>query len=560
MADKNIRFKFTQSGAQNVSGSTNKIDMALKDAAKSALKFAGAYFGVRGVIAGIKSTAGAAIEQEQVFRKLQTSIELTGRNYNDLKGEIDDTFASLQAMTEFGDTDSAQALTTLVQLTGDYESSMKQLPLVLDMASTGLFDMSTAARYVAMALEGNAEALGRYVPQLRATNNEIIKNGTAAEKAEEAMRILNEKFGGTAQKNLESTTGLWKQFKNYLGDIGEMLGGPLLSQLQGIINVGIRFVQTTEMATTAIDAENKKLGELKEQLRSAYETGILDDVSNLNQATIKYSLDLAVLSDALKSNEISIMEYRMEAARLRQEFMDEYPAISQIREIRSEIEASIDPITAYGEAWINAIPASVRMEIDGIVDAVKNTDIEKLLTEPINEITAPDFSKSERGLENMLSYGQQFTDSLAQAIIYQQDLGDAIKSTILSVASTIASKAALFALASFLFPGSSAIAFTKIFGFQEGGVVGGFADGGIVSGTSYTGDRQIVRVNSGEMVLNKQQQANLFELANGRNVNNSNAVNINISGDFIGTPEMADKLAQLIYERSKDGFNKIAIT
>ena len=41
-------------------------------------------------------------------------------------------------------------------------------------------------------------------------------------------------------------------------------------------------------------------------------------------------------------------------------------------------------------------------------------------------------------------------------------------------------------------------------------VVGKFADGGIVGGNSPTGDRLLARVNSGEMILNKSQQSNLF--------------------------------------------------
>lgn len=42
-----------------------------------------------------------------------------------------------------------------------------------------------------------------------------------------------------------------------------------------------------------------------------------------------------------------------------------------------------------------------------------------------------------------------------------------------------------------------------------------FATGGIVGGTSYTGDNVPVRVNSGEMILNREQQAQLFDIANG---------------------------------------------
>lgn len=41
-----------------------------------------------------------------------------------------------------------------------------------------------------------------------------------------------------------------------------------------------------------------------------------------------------------------------------------------------------------------------------------------------------------------------------------------------------------------------------------------FADGGIVPGTSYVGDKVAANVNSGEMVLNKGQQAKLFQIAN----------------------------------------------
>ena len=46
--------------------------------------------------------------------------------------------------------------------------------------------------------------------------------------------------------------------------------------------------------------------------------------------------------------------------------------------------------------------------------------------------------------------------------------------------------------------------------------VSGFATGGIVGGSSTTGDKIPIRVNSGEMVLNKTQQARLFAIANGK--------------------------------------------
>lgn len=46
-----------------------------------------------------------------------------------------------------------------------------------------------------------------------------------------------------------------------------------------------------------------------------------------------------------------------------------------------------------------------------------------------------------------------------------------------------------------------------------------FEQGGIVPGTSFTGDNVQANVNSGEMILNRQQQSQLFSLANGAGTN-----------------------------------------
>lgn len=65
---------------------------------------------------------------------------------------------------------------------------------------------------------------------------------------------------------------------------------------------------------------------------------------------------------------------------------------------------------------------------------------------------------------------------------------------------------------------------------------GGFATGGIVGGNSFSGDRMLARVNSGEMILNSAQQARLFDMANGQEADSGSVggavVNqtINVSG------------------------------
>lgn len=73
-----------------------------------------------------------------------------------------------------------------------------------------------------------------------------------------------------------------------------------------------------------------------------------------------------------------------------------------------------------------------------------------------------------------------------------------------------------------------------------------FANGGIVGGNSYTGDRVTARVNSGEMILNKTQQANLFKLANGATPGGSQ-VEFHISGtELVGVLNNQNRKNNLI--------------
>ena len=62
-----------------------------------------------------------------------------------------------------------------------------------------------------------------------------------------------------------------------------------------------------------------------------------------------------------------------------------------------------------------------------------------------------------------------------------------------------------------------------------------FAVGGVVQGNSYTGDRVMAFVNSGEMILNTSQQKNLFDLLNGRALPGTTGNTVQITGKIRGT-------------------------
>jgi len=64
-----------------------------------------------------------------------------------------------------------------------------------------------------------------------------------------------------------------------------------------------------------------------------------------------------------------------------------------------------------------------------------------------------------------------------------------------------------------------------------------FQNGGIVGGQSFNGDQISARVNSGEMILNRQQQANLFKMANNGGAGQQEIVihtTVELDGEAVG--------------------------
>ncbi len=216
----------------------------------------------------MKAASQAAMEQEAIFKKLETAVNLSGVSYNKNEKALKDLFAQQQKYTKYGDTDSAEMLSRLIQLSGDYEGSVKALETAQDLASTGMFDMNTAARYVGMALAGNVEMLGRYIPELRAGSAGMENLTTKAEKTEYAMKLLNEKFGGTARAELDTYAGQIAQLKNYVGDYQEMIGDKLNPVLKkGAERLTEFFRRATETSLETTIRQLKELGASAEELQ-----------------------------------------------------------------------------------------------------------------------------------------------------------------------------------------------------------------------------------------------------------------------------------------------------
>lgn len=75
-------------------------------------------------------------------------------------------------------------------------------------------------------------------------------------------------------------------------------------------------------------------------------------------------------------------------------------------------------------------------------------------------------------------------------------------------------------------------------GLMAGQTIGSFATGGIVPGGSFTGDNLTANVNSGEMILNGQQQARLFNIADNSTQSIGTGNGINVTVENYGSSEI----------------------
>jgi len=242
MPTENLKIRVTSDSSQakrDMSG----FDDKMKSTIKSVASLAAGMIALKKTYDFIAKSTKMAMEQEKIFNTLKNTVKITGEEWGNAKWELDRLFAYLQKTTIYGDTQTAAVFQKLSLLTGDYKTAMEGLPVVLDMAASGFFDLNSSARFVGMALTGNIEMLGRYFSEFKTANNEQLKSMTASEKAAYALDILKTKLKDLAAGELNTSIGAWSQFKNYWSDIQEAIGDKFIGTLGDLLRSGTEALQ-----------------------------------------------------------------------------------------------------------------------------------------------------------------------------------------------------------------------------------------------------------------------------------------------------------------------------
>ncbi|MGO8988754.1 MAG: hypothetical protein ACLQGU_04305 [bacterium] len=181
----------------------------------------------------VKSYIDAASEAEQIQSRMAFQLGAAGYKFQEIKPFVDEFADSILQTTRYSRDMAEQGLGQMMQYTTDVNKAMSGVKLAMDMATQTGQDLGSTTRYVGMAMQGDVEILGRWIPELRNLDATLGSSATSADKAAYAFKILNEKFAGASAADLETYAGKVQQLKNQLAAMKEETGKTLIGPATG---------------------------------------------------------------------------------------------------------------------------------------------------------------------------------------------------------------------------------------------------------------------------------------------------------------------------------------
>jgi len=479
-----------------------------------------------------------ALETAQRYVKLQRALEIAE------DGRFTKSIASLKQELTYLD-ESIGKLDRKERILINYQTQIERVNVQLKRNLITQEQWKTKVDQIKRAYEDvitNGDLLDRAIRNVRdtaiSTNKEFENWKTnileaASNSSLLLKRIINAKEIRQSQSRIDEImlgyeddklAALEKQKKEYEDHL--KLGGQLTEKHQGILNLINNAIDSMREFNSEArkSATDKTYDSLKENLRTPLEvaTAELNKAQEAIGAKANISMDeradmLARATnrflEATKDPESAkkagggVDKATQEAERRQQEFeqlemslMTEEEAIMRSYNERMQIVINATEMTEQRKAEIKQrITADTNRKLDDMEQRRLQTSL-RVASDFFGGMSqlAASFGKKGAKIAKAAAIAQATIDMYASAVAaYKSVVG------VPYVGPVLAPIAAAGAIA-------AGVAQIQAIRSQP---VGGYAQGGIIPGTSTSGDRLTANVNSGEMVLNKQQQTNLFRMA-----------------------------------------------
>ena len=427
------------------------------------------------------------------------NIEKLKRDLNDVNTEIDEAKDALQTLKKEdpAKTVNIPAVNT-ANNTANTPSAVEPKTYIEKLQAQ--LSAAQKTKDNALTIEARVEADAK-VKKIQAEIDEATKGKVSIEATTEPTYIV----AGSAADKRKS----YSNAQQRIGNIRQDYDSGLIDKASAQKAIADINDQLSALELKPIEVHFKTpIEELQEQLQNAQRS--LDEATTI-EAKVKASAKIAEIQaeiDRATKGEVSI------AAEVEPEYIEQ-GSVADKRQSYSNAQQKASRIQSDFEIGIIGKDEAMKQLED--LDA----ELTQLGLKPLKiDIKTSDIDDAKKKMEGACSAASAMGSSLSS-------LGNAIGVPELNVAGVLAQSIAVMTEG---FATATAQAATlgpwAWIGFAATGIaqlaamisamknLNGFASGGVVGGGSTFGDRKFARVNSGEMILTKWQQARLFQMIN----------------------------------------------
>lgn len=427
------------------------------------------------------------------------NIEKLKRDLNDVNTEIDEAKDALQTLKKEDPAKTVNIPAVNTANTAANTPSAVEPKTYIEKLQAQL-SAAQKTKDNALTIEARVEADAK-VKKIQAEIDEATKGKVSIEAATEPTYIV---AGSTADKRKS-----YSNAQQRIGNIRQDYDSGLIDKASAQKAIADINEQLSALGLKPIEVHFKTpIEELQEQLQNAQRS--LDEAATI-EAKVKASAKIAEIQaeiDRATKGEVSI------AAEVEPEYIEQ-GSVADKRQSYSNAQQKASRIQSDFEIGIIGKDEAMKQLED--LDA----ELTQLGLKPLKiDIKTSDIDDAKKKMEGACSAASAMGSSLSS-------LGNAIGVPELNVAGVLAQSIAVMTEG---FATATAQAATlgpwAWIGFAATGIaqlaamisamknLNGFASGGVVGGGSTFGDRKFARVNSGEMILTKWQQARLFQMIN----------------------------------------------
>ncbi|WP_288516664.1 hypothetical protein [uncultured Treponema sp.] len=229
--DKNLNIKIKadskefDSGIDKVKNKLNAFEKKVSNSAITKLaaginpliqSFSLVTSAIKKAVSSISECSDAYEKQANAETLLQAAVKNNPYLNEQSVLQLKEYASHLQSISTVGDEELLPFMAQLAAAGRTQTEIQDIMSAALDVSASGAMSLESAVKNLNKTFSGLSGELGENVPQIKQLTKEQLKNG-------DAVKILAEQYSGMA-KSTAGSTGGWKQFKNTLGDLQEMIG------------------------------------------------------------------------------------------------------------------------------------------------------------------------------------------------------------------------------------------------------------------------------------------------------------------------------------------------